>query len=270
MKAKGPSNLTAASSGFVKHFFAASRLHHLSTWKADLSDLVQQHIRSNAHRYKRAPITDPFRVIMHVDMDCFFASVAIRDRPHLADKPVAVAHGTNAVHSDAFSSSEIASCNYEARKRGLKNGMFLGQIKAQVPDLVILPYEFDKYDACSKELYRILLENCDFVQAVSCDEVYIDVSYVLKQQMVGVLDGSARNYAVQLEKVAKDFAEGLRQKIRAATGCPASIGISHNLLLARIATTRAKPNGLYFLSSLEAMQVLGPMKVCHFNSHVTL
>lgn len=121
-------------------------------------------------------------IIMHVDMDCFFASVATRGDPAVASKPVAIAHSmstNNSTKSSSFknfSTSEIACVNYEARKYGVKNGWYLGKAMEACPNLVVLPYDFEEYNKCSKEIYKVLIRFGDFVQAVSCDEAYIDVS----------------------------------------------------------------------------------------------
>jgi DNA repair protein REV1 len=242
--------LTCTSSGFIESFFASSRLHHLSTWKADLSEFVLQHMHSNPQKYRSSSPQEPCRTIMHVDMDCFFASVGIRDRPHLANKPVAVAHATNSMNHSSFSSSEVASCNYEARKRGLKNGMYLGSAKYLAPDLAIIPYEFDKYDAASKELYRVLLNHADYVQAVSCDEAYVDITYMLQQRIGHDQEHSARS-----------IAEEIRILVFEATSCHASVGISHNMLLARLATAKAKPNGVHFVSSHDTSELLHALSI---------
>ncbi|KAJ3296359.1 deoxycytidyl transferase [Borealophlyctis nickersoniae] len=171
--------------------------------------------------------------------DCFFASVALRDRPHLHDKSVAIAHSAGA---SGRSTSEIASCNYAARASGIRNGMSIGRARSLCKDLHVLPYEFDKYDACSKALYRILLKYGDEVQAVSCDEAYVDVtSHVV-----------AHGQEVEL-------AEKIRAEIRQATeGCPASIGIGGNCLLARMATKRAKPDGVFFVNPETVREFLDP------------
>eukprot|EP01040_Poterioochromonas_malhamensis_P014522 gene14522-16079_t len=271
--------LTAASSGFVTNFFAASRLHHLSTWKSDLIDFVAKH----SHGKKPSKHSDPYRVIMHVDMDCFFASVGLRDRPDLKGKPVAVAHSTGGINLDN-SSSEIASCNYEARARGIKNGMFIGSIKKLAPDLIVIPYEFDKYDECTKIVYQILLRHADFVQAVSCDEAYIDVTAKVKQQLQQeglVAKNSSKRDSVsldlchvggeeeddyltqqRLQEISTSIAETIRREIFEQTGgCPASVGISYNLLLARLATQRAKPNGMHYLAAKNIYTVLNPLTI---------
>ena len=83
------------------------------------------------------------RKIIHVDMDCFFASVVLRNYPEYQDKPVAISHmGKDSTHSGSKqSSSECATCNYIARKYGIKKGMFLGRARELCPDLIVLPYD---------------------------------------------------------------------------------------------------------------------------------
>jgi len=186
VKTMGDSRLLDCNApGFIKRYFATSRLHHLSTWKADIADFVigQMAAKRRSPPYKASKIEEPFRTIMHIDMDCFFASVGVRDRPHLSGIPVAVAHSQGGVSLE-YSTSEIASCNYEARSKGVKNGMFIGSAKELAPDLVIIPYEFEQYDACSKFLYQTLLGTADFVQSVSCDEAFVDITSCVHKRLM--------------------------------------------------------------------------------------
>lgn len=135
--------------------------------------------------------------IMHIDMDCFFVSVGLRSRPHLRGRPIAVTHSKgNAPNSlranigadpkkemelyikkryktdhssssinekvpmidPTVSLSEIASCSYEARKMGVKNGMFIGAAIKLCPDLVTIPYEFDAYKEVAFSLYDTITQ----------------------------------------------------------------------------------------------------------------
>jgi DNA repair protein REV1 len=80
--------LTSKSPGFIQKFLSSSRLHHLSTWKQDLICFVSEKMNTNMANgtnvdFKASSCDEKYRTIMHVDMDCFFASVAIRDRPNL-------------------------------------------------------------------------------------------------------------------------------------------------------------------------------------------
>lgn len=76
--------------------------------------------------------------------------------------------------------SEIASCSYEARAFGVRNGKFLGNARKLCPNLICVPYEFDKYRAVSQKLYEILVSYSHEIEAVSCDEAYIDVTHAIE------------------------------------------------------------------------------------------
>jgi nucleotidyltransferase/DNA polymerase involved in DNA repair len=250
------SHLTCNQPEFIQQYFQQSRLHHLSTWKADLSEFVGDVMTSSSRVHRPSSLNTFPRIIMHVDMDCFFASVGIRDRPELSNKPVAVAHSRN--DTTEKSSSEIASCNYVARAKGVKNGMFVGTARALAPDLVLIPYDYEKYDSCSRSLYRVLIEKSDFVQAVSCDEAYIDVSFIIaeKLEQEGLNDSViakqhrhiSPRISKRIEELSCQLAESIRDSIVSQTRCTASVGISHNMLLARVATSKAKPNGCFYLT----------------------
>ncbi|CAH0521822.1 unnamed protein product [Peronospora belbahrii] len=208
---------------FVKHFFAKSRLHHIGTWRSTF----QQKAAEFQAKYQGDPIIKAStlsneRVILHIDMDCFFVAVAMRGRsPELKTLPVAVAH------SETAGSSEISSCNYLARARGVGAGMFMQTARELCPDLVVLPYEFDAIQRVSFQIYDIFFSHTPFVQAVSCDEAYLEFGKGT--------DG--------LEK-----AKTIRQEIFQQTGCAASVGVSFNILLAKLCSKKAKPDGIYHVS----------------------
>ena len=149
---------TSVSSEFMEGYYKNSRLHHLSTWKSELKNLVQEaqaraesgpisghvgKIATEAHasggvsmrgaelilrsptskwKGKGKAVDDEDRVIMHCDFDCFFVSAGLVSRPELKGKPVVVCHSQGA-QGGASSTSEIASSSYEARKFGIHNGM---------------------------------------------------------------------------------------------------------------------------------------------------
>lgn len=89
------------------------------------------------------------RAVIHLDMDCFFASVAELSDPVFKGKPLAVCHSNN-----AQGSAEISSANYEARKYGIYAGMFMARAKALCPHLIVLPYDFDKYEVVAEQVRR--------------------------------------------------------------------------------------------------------------------
>jgi DNA repair protein REV1 len=161
--------------GFVEQFFRQSRLHFIGSFKSRVAELHKTHQASRISTGTNS--ADPSdllpRTIMHVDMDCFFASAAVRDRsreffssinivantpiaiffklfymscrPDLQLCPVAVCHATQG-HQGFQSSAEISSANYVARKFGIKAGMELRRAKQLCADLLVMPYEFEKYE----------------------------------------------------------------------------------------------------------------------------
>jgi len=115
---------TSASPDFLQAYFAQSRLHHLSSFKEDLKILVasRQAGKVISRKKKLTGTAADGRTIFHVDFDCFFVSAGLTSRGELRGKPIAVCHARGA--GDSLSStSEIASCSYEARDFGVKNGM---------------------------------------------------------------------------------------------------------------------------------------------------
>ncbi|KAL3677374.1 hypothetical protein R1sor_027322 [Riccia sorocarpa] len=231
------SSLTDAH--FVENFFKRSRLHFIGTWRTRYQSLASSFGKDGALKSKDREMmeasTEGKPMIIHLDMDCFFVSVVVRNRPDLVNKPVAVCHSD----SDK-GTAEISSANYPARSYGIKAGMFVRSAKALCPDLKIVSYDFAGYEEVADKVYNILHHHCSKVEAVSCDEAYLDVS--------GHPD-------------PVDLASRIRQEIFAATRCTASAGIAENLLLARLATKRAKPNGQYHLKSNEVRQFMAALPV---------
>ncbi|KAI8875485.1 DNA/RNA polymerase [Backusella circina FSU 941] len=160
----------AANPDFIKTFYENSRLHHLATWKEELKEIVEKMDEKYKHNNKKQQ-QDGLRVIMHIDFDCFFASVGLRERPWLSQSPVAVTHSKG---MDKDSSSDIASCNYIAREYKIRNGISMGEALRLCPDLKTIPYEFEKYRQVSETFYEIMFQYADELQAVSVDEALID------------------------------------------------------------------------------------------------
>ncbi|KAJ1901166.1 deoxycytidyl transferase [Kickxella alabastrina] len=243
----------ATEKDFIQRYYASSRLHHLSTWKVELKDYVAQLRRkqgrpSTLNQCGGSAIPRD-RIIMHVDFDCFFVSASLLSHPYLRDKPVAVCHsqqhhsmdtedsdGLLAVSTfgQSSSTSQIASCNYIARSFGVKNGMVMNQARQLCPALMAIPYQFDVYKRISRTFYDIVTAIADETQAVSVDEALLDVTERLWQDF----DGNSEL-----------LAQNIRQRVYKATGCAVSVGIGPSILLARVATTRAKPDGVHSLNT---------------------
>ncbi|XP_014520842.1 DNA repair protein REV1 isoform X2 [Vigna radiata var. radiata] len=218
---------TFADPNFVENYFKSSRLHFIGTWR----NRYRKRFSALSSGFKNensnisASNTSSNSVIIHVDMDCFFVSVVIRNHPELLDQPVAVSHSNN-----SNGTAEISSANYPARSHGIRAGMFVRDAKALCPQLVIFPYNFEAYEEVADQFYSILHQHCNKVQAVSCDEAFLDVT----------------DLEVEDPKL---LASSIREEIYKTTGCTASAGIAGNMLMARIATRTAKPNGQYYITT---------------------
>ncbi|XP_055493148.1 DNA repair protein REV1 isoform X2 [Leucoraja erinacea] len=301
-----------ADPSFISEFYAHSRLHHIAMWKCEFTEYVNRLQKQNNGVYpgreklKRINMEKILRnpsgsnhlgtadlprhksCIMHIDMDCFFVSVGIRDHPELKGKPVAVTHNrghgrvsvrpsanpqfemqyyqkkmindkmeekkvsdkvdgnvwenanpasVNGINMDlmALSMAEIASCSYEARQTGIKNGMFYGQAKQLCPDLQAVSYNFKAYKEVASIMYETLASYTYDIEAVSCDEALVDISPICAE--TGLTPDA--------------IATVIRSEIKEKTQCTASAGMGSNILLARMATRKAKPNGQYYLKSEE-------------------
>src|SRR5579862_426426 len=110
------------------------------------------------------------RKIIHIDMDCFYAAVEIRDNPTLADKPVAVG-------GSAEERGVLCTCNYIARKFKVRSAMSTAYAKRLCPDLIVLPVNMDKYKEIARIIRHIFLEFTPLVEPLSLDEAYLDVTH---------------------------------------------------------------------------------------------
>ncbi|VDN36397.1 unnamed protein product, partial [Gongylonema pulchrum] len=225
---------------FVSNFYERSRLHLISTLAQEMKRYVAE-LRENPaeefpSRVKLLHLADenfedaPKETICHVDLDCFFVSVALRSRPELIGKPVAITHSKG---TEGAGMSEIASCSYEARAQGVRNGCFIKDAKKTCPDLICLPYQFDDYRQVSKQIYSIISGYTLDIRAVSCDEMYVDLETLCKEMCItGVME----------------IVSVIRAEILEKTGCNASVGIGNSMLIARVATRHAKPNGQFLIA----------------------
>ncbi|CAI7589707.1 unnamed protein product [Penicillium viridicatum] len=241
---------------FLQQYYRESRLHHLSTWKADLKAQLQAATKENAQSRisKKKPVPGSRRYILHVDFDSFFAAVSVLNHPELQDKPVAIAHGTG-------SGSEIASCNYPARARGVKNGMWMKGALQLCPELKVLPYDFPAYEDASRKFYTSILAIDGTVQSVSIDEALIDVTNLCVE--AGGSDGKAISEGSIYREQAKadEIAQCLRDSIKEKTGCAVSVGIGNNILLAKVSLRKAKPAGQFQLKPDAVLDFIGDLAV---------
>lgn len=246
---------STANPNFLQQYYSESRLHHLSTWKAELKSKMQRLANEKAGPIK--PIKSrpgSRRYIMHVDFDSFFCAVSLKTAPEYADKPTVVAHGTG-------TGSEIASCNYPARKFGVTNGMWMKRALELCPDIKVLPYDFPAYEEASKLFYEAILEVGGVVQSVSIDEALVDITTIVLTVSGSEGRGISEGNVWREQEKANELATELRAKIKDRTGCNVSVGIGGNILLAKVALRRAKPAGQYQIKPEEALDFLEELKV---------
>ncbi|KAJ3904659.1 hypothetical protein F5879DRAFT_801264 [Lentinula edodes] len=303
---------TSIAPDFIDGFYKNSRLHHLSSWKAELKELLREaqeraesgqeeqysqngeeagiapqvigqglsmrgagivlrsptknkakpvETRSNDVKGKSRAVepSEEQRVIMHCDFDCFFVAAGLTKRPDLKGKPVVVCHSQGKQGGDA-STSEIASSSYEAREFGIKNGMSLQQARKLCPSVLTIPYEFELLQF-SLKFYTVLMMHADDLQAVSVDEALIDVTMTVNRLRETSKSMNLSGSVLQQYDPAKALAERIRSQVRESTGCEISIGISHNITLARLATRRAKPAKSYHLVPGEVRAFIAPLDI---------
>lgn len=160
------------------------------------------------------------KVILHYDMDAFFASVEIRDNPKLKNIPIVVG------------SSIVTTASYEARKFGIHSAMSVFEAKKLCPNLVTVPVNKEKYKKISTFIHSLVLKITNKIEFISLDEGYIDITDHIKSP-------ETLNY----------FAKKFRERIKFHTGLTCSVGIGFNKLSAKIASDINKPNGQYIFYS---------------------
>lgn len=159
------------------------------------------------------------RKIIHIDMDAFYASVELRERPELVHLPVVIAsHHPRAV---------VAAASYPARSFGLRSAMSMTQARKLCPDVYVIKPDFAKYRAISAQIHHIFQQYTTVIEPVSLDEAYLDVTENLKNLP------SATAVAMQI-----------REDIFKTLHLTASAGVAPNKFLAKIASDWHKPNGI--------------------------
>lgn len=151
------------------------------------------------------------RKIIHIDMDAFYASVELRERPDLRHLPVVISsHHPRAV---------IAAASYPARQFGLRSAMSMSQARKLCPQVVIIEPNFEKYRAISAQIHSIFQQYTTLIEPLSLDEAYLDVTENLKQIAS-----------------ATEVAMHIREDIFRQTGLTASAGVAPNKFLAKVAS----------------------------------
>ncbi len=179
----------------------------------------------------------PERIVIHVDMDAFYAAVEQRDRPELRGRPVIVG-GT------PEGRGVVSAASYEAREFGVHSAMPSAQAVRACPHGAFLPVDMTKYRRVSEQIMGILALHADVIEQISIDEAFLDVT------------GRARDFAA-----AKRAARSVKREVRAESGLTGSVGVGPNKFLAKLASDLEKPDGLVVIEPHEAEQFLAPLPV---------
>ncbi|WP_067836725.1 DNA polymerase IV [Amphibacillus sediminis] len=177
------------------------------------------------------------RVIFHLDMNSFYASVEAAYNPALKGKPLAIAGNPEERRGIIVTSS------YEARKYGVRTTMPVWQARRLCPELIIIRPNFERYRHASKEMFKMMAEITPYVQPVSIDEGYMDIS---ECQALGS---------------PLEIAEALQSRIKSELDLPCSIGIAPNKFLAKMASDMKKPMGITVLRKRDLPEKLWPLPI---------
>lgn len=165
---------------------------------------------------------------MHYDMDCFYASIEIRDNPKYKGLPLVVGGGV------------VTTASYEARKYGVHSAMSVFEAKKLCPSLLVVPVDKNKYIKISQKIQGLVLKITDRVEFIALDEGYVDITEIVKK-------------FPSLES----FADRFKERIKYHTGLTCSVGIGVNKLSAKIASGINKPGGKYiFASQMEFVEYI--------------
>lgn len=178
----------------------------------------------------------PERVILHADMDAFFASIEQRDRPELRGKPVIV--------GAAARRGVVAAASYEARVFGVRSAMPGFRARELCPEAIFLPSDMKKYGAVSEQIHRVFEELTPVIEPIALDEAFLDVT------------GS-----VHLFGSPEALGKHLKERVREETQLVVSCGIARSKLVAKIACSLGKPDGLLRVRAQDERVLLDPLPI---------
>jgi len=178
----------------------------------------------------------PPEPILHVDMDAFYASVEARDDRTLAGRPLAV--------GGAGPRGVVMSASYEARAFGVRSAMPSVRARRLCPELIFVPPDFDRYQAESQKVMEIFFSFTPLVEPLSLDEAFLDVA------------GAARLFGPP-----EEIADRIRERVWSERSLNCSVGVAPNKFLAKLASARAKPDGVLVVRADGVRAFLDPLPV---------
>ena len=177
-------------------------------------------------------VSAPGTVILHADVDAFFASVAQRDDPDLRGKPVIVGGGV------------VMAASYEARRFGVRSGMGGAQARRLCPQAIVATPSWSDYVAASRAVFAVFARTAEVVEPIGIEEAFLD------------LTGRART-----KGEARAIAARLRAEVREETSLPITVGVARTKIVAKMASRAAKPDGLLVVAPTEEQAFLHPLRV---------
>ncbi len=159
---------------------------------------------------------EPARKIIHLDCDCFFAAVEMRDNPSLRNRPIAIGGA-------ASRRGVIATCNYPARAFGVHSAMATVTAQKRCPELLLLPHRMEQYRLAAEQIREIFMDYTELLEPLSLDEAFLDVSGA---------------------ESATGIAREIRRRVEREVGITLSAGVAPNKFLAKVGSDWNKPNGL--------------------------
>ena len=172
------------------------------------------------------------QIIIHVDMDAFYASVEMRDHPSLRGKPLIIGSMPN-------ERGVVATCSYEARKYGIHSAMNIKEAYRHCPNGIYMHPDFDKYKAVSAQLHEIWNTYADASEYIALDEAYLDVT------------GKAKNF-----DGAREIAHTIKRRTLDELGLSCSVGVAYSKTAAKTASEEKKPDGFFEIPDEKAFMDL--------------
>lgn len=182
------------------------------------------------------------RVVIHLDMDAFFAAIEGRDNPQFAGKPIVV----GADPRGGFGRGVVSTANYEARKYGIKSAMPISWAYKACPQAIFLPCDFRRYSRVSDSIMQIIAGFGYRMEQVGIDETYVEVT---GESVLWVYEKAVR------------LAGEIKKQIKIKEKLICSVGIGPSKLIAKIASDYKKPNGLVVVEPQNVQRFLDPMSV---------